>query len=166
MQNYGYTAFPYGQNYGYSPYGQRFAPQTPQMAQPQPQQPQMQMQPQMPMETPIQDIKFVNKAQAEAYIVYPNSRVLLIDKESGMAHLKTADNMGQSATQLYKFEAVNADGSPIKPQTPTPQFNPDDFAKNFVSVEQYQELVKRFEELKKFIGGKQNVATKQPEARM
>jgi hypothetical protein len=88
---------------------------------------------------------------------FKNVYRLLIDKESGMAHLKTADNMGQSATQLYKFEAINADGSPIKPQEPTPQFNPDDFAKKFVSVEQYQELVNRFEELKKFIGGKQNV---------
>lgn len=147
MQNYGYMGYPYSNNYGYGTYGQRIASQTQQMAQPQPQQPMMQMQPQMPMEMPIQDIKFVNKAQAEAYIVFPNSRVLLIDKDGGMAHLKTADNMGQSTTQLFKFEMVNEDGSPVKPQEPKAEFDPT----KFVTIEEFEKLSTQFGEMKRLL---------------
>ena len=159
------------QGYGYQPtyqqpsYMQRsYAPQTPQMPQNQPQQP---MQPQMtmpqqmpPMDLPIQDIKYVNKAQAEAYIVYPNSKVMLIDKESGMVYVKTADGMGQSSTEYFRFEPINADGSPLKPQEPTPQIDLDNFVKReelkdlgFVTVAQYNELAQKLEQIQKYISG-------------
>lgn len=163
--------FPY-QNYGYQPqymqqaYNQRaYAPQPQQTAQPQVQQ-QVPMAQQMPpMEMPIQDIKFVNKAQAEAYIVFPNSKVMLIDKESGIAYVKTADGMGQSKTDYFRFEPINADGSPIKPQEPTPQVNFDEFVKidqikdmGFVTVAQYNELAKKLEQMQKQMEGvRQNV---------
>lgn len=179
MQNYGYTPYQYGQNYGYSPYGQRFAPQTQQMAQAQPQvQPQMQVpmaQQMPPMEMPIQDIKYVNKAQAEAYIVFPNTKVMLIDKESGIVYVKTADGMGQTQTDYFRFDRVNADGSPIKPREPTPQVNFDDFVKveqlkdmGFVTIQQYQELAQKLEQIQKRLeGAKSNVGQpKQPEARV
>jgi hypothetical protein len=163
----------------YSPYGannymQRpYAPQPQQMAQPQP---QMQMPQQMPpMEMPIQDIKYVNRAQAEAYIVFPNTKVMLIDKESGIVYMKTADGMGQTQTDYFRFEKVNADGSPIKPQEPTPQVNFDEFIKKedleklgFVTVTQYNELAQKMEQIQKRLeGAKSNVGQpKQPEARV
>ena len=176
------------QGYGYQPsyqqtsYMQRpYNPQPQQMAQPQPQpQPQVQMpmaQQMPPMEMPIQDIKYVNKAQAEAYIVFPNTKVMLIDKESGVVYVKTADGMGQTKTDYFRFEAVNADGSPIKPQEPIPQINFDEFIKKedlekfgFVTVAQYNELAQKLEQIQKQIaGGRQNVG-QQPkqsaEARM
>ena len=170
MQNYGYTAYPYGQNYGYNGYGQRFAPQTPQMAQPQPQpQPQLQMQPQQPIapQVPqIQEFRHGTEDEIKPIIIYPNCVAYYIDYSKGRMYAKRADSSGLSSFEYYELTPINADGSPIKPQEPKPQFNPDDFAKKFVSVEQYQELVNRFEELKKFIGGKQNVGQKQPETRM
>ena len=134
-------------------------------------QPQMQQQAQPPMqyETPIQDIRFVTSEEAKAFIVMPNSKALLIDKNGGVAHLKTADNMGQSVTQYFKFEQVNADGSPIKPQEPTPQVDFGQFAKKeelngFETIEQYQQLseqynslVEQFKTMQKIIaGGKPN----------
>ena len=175
------------QGYGYQPayqqpnYMQRsYAPQTPQIPQTQPQQnmqPQMNIPQQMPpMELPIQDIKYVNKAQAEAYIVFPNTKVMLIDKESGIVYLKTADGMGQTQTDYFRFDRVNADGSPIKPQEPTPQVDFSNFLKKedldnlgFVTVAQYQELAQKLEQIQKQImGGRQNVGqqSKQPEARV
>lgn len=169
MQNYGYTPYTYGQNYGYSPYGQRFSSQPSQMAQPQPQtQPQVQIpmaQQMPPMEMPIQDIKYVNKAQAEAYIVFPNTKVMLIDKESGVVYMKTADGMGQTKTDYFRFEPINADGSPIKPQEPTPQVDFGSFVKKedlekagFVTIEQYNALAQKLEQIQKQIsGGRQNV---------
>ena len=126
---------------------------------------------QAPAESPIQDIRFVNRAQAEAYIVYPNSKVMLIDNESGMAYIKTADAMGQCRTDYYRFQPVNADGSPIKPQEPSPQINLDEYIKKedleklgFVTIAQYNELAQRLEQIQRQItGGRQNVATnKQP----
>ena len=165
-QNNPYSQYPYT-GYTYPNYGNRqfMQPQQP-MAQPQA---QVQQQP-MQYETPIQDIRFVTSEEAKAFIVMPNSKALLIDKNGGVAHLKTADNMGQSVTQYFKFEQVNADGSPIKPQEPTPQVDFGQFAKKeelngFVTIEQYKQLaeqynslVEQFKTMQKIIaGGKPNV---------
>ena len=176
---FGYQNYGYQPNYSTPNYMQRpYNPQPQQMAQPQPQvQQPMQMPQQMPpMELPIQDIKYVNKAQAEAYIVFPNTKVMLIDKESGVVYLKTADGMGQSKTDYFRFEPINADGSPIKPQEPIPQVNFDEFIKKedlekfgFVTVAQYNELAQKLEQIQKQLaGGRQNVGQqpKQPEARV
>lgn len=146
------------QNYGYQPnyqqpnYMQRgYAPQPSQMPQIQ-QQTFAPIQPPPPTETPIQDIKFVNRAQAEAYIVFPNAKVMLIDTENGMAYIKTADNMGQTKTDYFRFEPINADGSPIKSQEPTPQV---DFSE-FVKVDEFKALQAKFDQLIKRLEVKQN----------
>lgn len=128
MNYYPYSS-PYGaQNraqYGVPSYGgYNYTPQPQQMSV----QPQNQPQAQPQYEMPIQDIRFVTAEEAKAFIVMPNSRVLLIDR-SGMAYLKTADNMGQSQTQCFRFEAVNSDGSPIKPQEQPTQPDFKDFVK-------------------------------------
>lgn len=167
--NYGnpYSSYPYG-GYGMPNYGQRNYMQAQQpMAQPQMQQAQ---QPNMQYETPIQDIRFVTSEEAKAFIVMPNSKALLIDKNGGVAHLKTADNMGQSVTQYFKFEQVNADGTPLKPQEPvTPQVDYSQFvtkkeigelptAEQYKQLaEQYNTLLAKFETMQKIIaGGKPN----------
>lgn len=158
----GYNGYPYYQGYGANNnYAQRqYSAQPPQMTPMQPQMPQ-----QSPMEMPIQDIKYVNKAQADAYIVFPNTKVMLIDRESGMVYIKAADGMGQSQTEYFRFEPINADGTPIKPQDPTPQVNFEDFVKidqiknmGFATVAQYEELTQKLEQMqKKLEGAKQNV---------
>jgi hypothetical protein len=171
--SYGYQPYGYQPSYGNPNYMQRgYAPQTPQMPQ---SQPQMQMQAQIPqqspMEMPIQDIKYVNRAQADAYIVFPNTKVMLIDRESGMVYIKAADGMGQSQTEYFRFEPINSDGTPIKPQEPTPQVNFEDFVKidqiknmGFATVAQYEELTQKLEQIQKRLeGAKQNVGQpKQP----
>lgn len=161
---------PYSQyhytGYGFPNYGQRnyMQPQQ-QMSQPQMQQQVVQQM----YEIPIQDVRFVTSEEAKAFIVMPNSKALLIDKNGGVAHLKTADNMGQSVTQYFKFEQVNADGTPLKPQETTPKV---DYSK-FVTVDQlnglptadqykqlsdkYNSLVEQFKTMQKIIvGGKPN----------
>lgn len=159
----------YGQNpysqyhytgYAYPNYGQRNYMQPQQQMS----QPQMQQQVQQPMqyEIPIQDIRFVTSEEAKAFIVMPNSKALLIDKNGGVAHLKTADNMGQSVTQYFKFEQVNADGTPLKPQENAPQVDYSQFVTKkeldgFPTIEQYNTLLAKFETMQKLIaGGKPN----------
>ena len=152
-----YSQYPYT-GYAYPNFGNRQFMQ--QMPQPQPQ---------MQTEIPIQDIRFVTSEEAKAFIVMPNSKALLIDKNGGVAHLKTADNMGQSVTQYFKFEQVNADGTPLKPQDTTPQVDYSQFVTKkeigeLPTAEQYQELVAQYTSLldqvntmKKIIaGGKPN----------
>lgn len=122
-----YSQYPYT-GYAYPNYGQRNY-----------------MQPQQP--TAIQDIRFVTSEEAKGFIVMPNSKVLLIDKNSGIAHLKTADNMGQSTTQYFKFEPVNADGTPIKEQETTPKVDYGQFA----TKKELETLVEQFKTMQKVI---------------
>ena len=144
---YGYQGYGYQPNFANPNYMQRaYAPQPQQVVQP-----QTQPQPQMPYEIPIQDVRFVTSEEAKAYIVMPNSKALLIDK-SGTAYLKVADNMGQSQTQYFRFEPINADGTPIKPQEVKPDFNPDDF----VTIEKFKELTNQVVEIKKILNNKSN----------
>ena len=160
-----YSQYQY-QGYGYPTYNNRqyMQPQQ-QMAQPQMQQ---QVQPPMQYEIPIQDIRFVTSEEAKAFIVMPNSKALLIDKNGGVAHLKTADNMGQSVTQYFKFEQVNADGTPLKPQQPAPQIDFDKFvAKDelpkygFATKDQFNALFDKLKLIENQItkGAKENVGT-------
>lgn len=167
MNYYPYSS-PYGtpQNraqYGVPSYGgYNYTPQPQQM--PSAQQNQPQAQPQYDM--PIQDIRFVTAEEAKAFIVMPNSRVLLIDR-NGTAYLKTADNMGQSQTQCFRFEAVNADGTPIKPQEQPTQPDFKDFVKlqdvdklGFATLDDIKRLgfatVKQVEELSRKIDALQS----------
>lgn len=159
MQNYGYSPYSYGQPYGYPSYQQRYAPQPQQVAQPMQPQPQ----PQMPQTSPqIQGVSYGTEEEAKAFIVFPNSIAYFIDHSKNRLYAKSANASGVSSIDYFSIFPINADGTPIKPQEQTPQINIDDFSKRFVSVEQYEELVNRFEELKKFIGGRQNGSTAKP----
>lgn len=158
-----YQSYPYGNSYGMQGnYMQRaYNAQPQQMPQAQPQvHPQMQML----YEIPIQDVRFVTSEEAKAYIVMPNSKALLIDKNGGIAHLKTADNMGQSQTQYFRFEPVNADGTPIKPQEAKSEINFDDFIKKnqlanlgFVTLEEHRKVLADLEAIKKALAPKPQV---------
>lgn len=150
------------------------------VAQP-PSAPQNQPQTQQQYDMPIQDIRFVTAEEAKAFIVMPNSRVLLIDR-TGMAYLKTADNMGQSQTQCFRFEAVNADGTPINAQPTNNQPDFKDFVKlsdlktfgfatmddikkhGFVTQDQFDQLSHKIENIQKINAGvKPNVGTSKPQ---
>lgn len=178
MNYYPYSS-PYGaQNraqYGVPSYGgYNYNPQPQQM----PQMPQNSPQTQPQYEMPIQDIRFVTSEEAKAFIVMPNTTVLLIDKANGKAQIKSADQMGQSASKFFRFEEVNADGSPIKPKdAPTdPDFKDfvklselntlgfatlDDIKKcGFVTYEQYAALEKKMDEIQNRLDRARGNATK------
>lgn len=84
---------PYNRSY------QQYYPQYPQYQQPT-YQPIMQ-------EQKFQDIKFLNAEQIKAYIVLPNTKEMLIDKENNMAYIVSADNMGNSTIKKYSFVDLN-----------------------------------------------------------
>lgn len=59
---------------------------------------------QQSMEMPIQDIRFLTADEIKAFIVPSGTTALLIDRTNKLAHLKTADTMGQSSSKVVKYE--------------------------------------------------------------
>ena len=123
----------------------------------QPQQPQpIMQQPQQQYDPPIQAVKFVTTDEAKGFIVNPNQKVMLIDKDNSVFYIKGADGIGQSYTYAYKFEAIKNDAG--KPEIEQTAINSADFVKKddikgFVTNDDLlalkDELTKSIEDFKK-----------------
>lgn len=164
------------QNQPLSGYPQQQGQMT-QQQQVQPTQPTMQTQQPMannapiPQGFPIRELRFVTSEEAKAYIVMPNSNALLLDTVNGMAYLKTADYLGQSVTEYFKFNKVNADGSPIQnaSEQPTTQVHEEvkaepidtkdflkkDDIKGFITVDEFKSLSDQVKNLQNKLNAKQ-----------
>lgn len=81
----------------YNRFGYAQYPQQPAYQQQQP----MYQQPMNTQDMPIQAIRFMNETEAKAYIVPLMQKELLVDREKGVAYLKSADSMGQSSRDYY-----------------------------------------------------------------
>ncbi len=115
---------------------------------------------------PIKDIRFVTSDEAKAFIVMPNSNALLLDTVNGMAYLKSADSVGQSVTECYKFTKVNPNETVAKstPVEKKPEVDFSQFIKvadiptligqyGFATKEQYNSLKDELDSLKTQIKG-------------
>ena len=76
-----------------------------QLQQPNIQQSQQQPQTQQTQyDRPIQDVRFVESGKdAEDYILLPNMRVMLIDRNNSIFYIKSADSLGVTTNEAYKF---------------------------------------------------------------
>lgn len=99
--------------YGYNNYGTSYIPPI-QRQMPLTQTPIMQTQ---QMQSPFQDVRFVNEKEADGYIVLAGQRVLLIDIENKKMWIKSADGMGYSTTETYRFEKIENNSEKTK-ETP------------------------------------------------
>lgn len=112
MNNYNYyqnAYMGYPQNGAMQPYQQR---------QYQPQQPFVQQTQQV--QIPIVDIRFVNEKEVADFIVFPNTSVLLIDKENLSAYLKTANANAQPSIKKFTYSELDGEGKPLN-GSKTPQ---------------------------------------------
>ena len=171
MNNYfnGYNAmpqYPYGYQTNMQRQGQMFNNQMPQpqpMNMPmQPQQPQIQ--PPMQYDMPINYIGYTNLKEAEAHILFPNQKAIFIDKANGMVYEKVCGQDGQSAITHYKKYEPQAENQAVEPQKQETMIDlsnyvQKDYLGQFVSLKDYKELANKVEELKKLVGGRQNVGT-------
>ena len=162
----GYNNFgnSYPRNYSMPNYGQpQYAPQPQQMVQPQMAQPQ----PPQPMqyEMPIQYVGNGTLKEAEAYILFPNQKAMFIDKANGMVYEKISNQDGQSFITHFKRVENKAENQAVEPQKEQPTIDLSSYAKKddlgqFVSLEQYKELLNKFETLQKQVMGvRPNVGT-------
>lgn len=136
------SSYSLGSRYGYNPTYQPMYAQYPQM----PMQQYMQQPIQQPIEPPIQAVKFVNENEAKAYIVLPNTKEMLIDKDNGIAYLKSADQMGQSSTKIFRFEEViekdknEAGTGKIQPERDMSDFVKREDLSNFIKTDAIESL--------------------------
>lgn len=121
--------------YGYSPIGSAGFGYTPQQYYPM-QQPIQQNITQQPTRQPIQGIRFVSEDEAKAYIVSPNESVMLMDIPNKKFWIKSADSLGQSTFEPYKFEKY------IEGQTTTSNEQKIDY-ENFVKREDMSDIAKK-----------------------
>ncbi len=132
-------ALPYTPGYGYNPY---------QFGQVNPLQPQMDrlanMQAQYQQTQPVnQGLLWVSgEAGAKAYLLTPNTSVLLLDSESERFYIKTADQAGMPTLRTYEYKEVTAGDTPA-PQK-QPEMSMDD---KYVTRQEYNDLRGKYEEL-------------------
>lgn len=117
-------------------------------------------------EIPLRETKFVTSEQAKEYLVAPNTASLLIDKQAGVAYVKSANNMGQLFVDTYIFKKYDANQQAPQveqsPQMPHSDTKPehsvdlsgyvkkDDLtALGFVTVGEYNELKAKVDSLLK-----------------
>lgn len=73
------------------------------------------------------ELKVVNgRASAEQYIMYPNSRVILLDSTMDRFYLKTTDATGMANIKVYDFTEVDD----------TPQLT------NYITKQEVEELIR------------------------
>lgn len=56
---------------------------------------------------PLQEIRFLNADQIKGFIVYPNTSVMLIDRDNKLVYIESADNMGNLSKQVYSYNDFN-----------------------------------------------------------
>lgn len=127
--------------YGYNPY---------QFGQVNPLQPQidrlanMQAQYQQPQQQNVnQGLLWVSgEAGAKAYLLAPNTSVLLLDSEESRFYIKTTDNAGMPTLRTFEYKEVTAGASPEAQKQP--ETNLDD---KYVTRKEYNDLRGKYEEL-------------------
>lgn len=62
---------------------------------------------------PTLQVPWVNgEVGAQAYLIAPNSCVLLMDSDNPIFYIKTSDTSGKATIQAYKYEQIQAGASP------------------------------------------------------
>lgn len=71
------------------------------------QQPVAQQPMQQQNEMPFNEVKYLNAKQIDGYIPPIGGRVMLIDKENGLAYIESADVYGNTYKDVYSFTNIN-----------------------------------------------------------
>lgn len=142
---------PYGQPPFYNAYANL---QNNQQNFPQPQQQAQSPQPQPQQQIPIQsNIEYVNGIEgAKAFILPPNAQKLLLDSDNTFFYIKTTDMQGKPSVKRFRYIDVDAEQK-VEPQK-------DEKPLNFVSLDQFTDLLNQFNDLKDEFQRYKNTKTK------
>lgn len=145
----------YQSPYGQPPYYNAYATlQNNQQNFPQPQQQPQNVQPQPQQQVPIQsNIEYVNGIEgAKAFILTPNTQKLLLDSDNPFFYIKTTDLQGKPTVRRFRYIDIDAE------QQTEPQ--KEEKSLDFVSLEQFTNLLNDFNDLKDEFQRYKNTKTK------
>ena len=82
--------------------------------------------------------------------MFPNTKILFIDKSIGMAFLKSADNLGQSSIRYFQIAEVNPNAPQSNSQEQSSQIDMAEYIKKsdledlgFVTHDQLKDILSR-----------------------
>ena len=145
----------YQSPYGQPPYYNAYATlQNNQQNFPQPQQQPQNAQPQQPQQVMMQsNIEYVNGIEgAKAFILPPNTQKLLLDSDNPFFYIKTTDLQGKPTVKRFRYIDVDAE------QQAEPK--KEEKSLNFVSLDQFTNLLNDFNDLKDEFQRYKNTKTK------
>lgn len=134
------------------------------------QQQQMQQRQMQFQDIPFTEVRYGTLDEAKAYIVMPTKSAMFIDRDNGVAYIKSADMSGKPALEGYKYSKIDENPSqPVSPVLDTKDFvrasdlgdivrkddlkgllSADDVT-NFVTKDDIKALNEKIEQLKKHI---------------
>ena len=107
-------------------------------------------QPQTTEDVPFNDIKFVTEDEAKGYILFPNTRVMLLDRDKSVFYIKTADSLGKSTLEGYKYTKLEDKSSDnVSHEIDTKDFvktqDMKDYLSNFITKDDLKDFITKEE---------------------
>lgn len=134
-------------NYGCYPYGNIYQPPQPNYAQPN----LGNMMNNQMQQTPMNQYAYVNGIEgAKSYQLQPNQTIMLMDSDSPICYMKSANGMGQSTLRYFKLIEVSENDLKVNQNS---NINTD-----YVSKAEFEALSKRMDELSLIIQKSENKA--------
>lgn len=105
----------------------------------------------MEQSSPFQIVKFVNEKEAQAFVLLPNQKALLMDTTNMKFWIKWTDGLGNSTTETYKFEKLDNNGTEKNPlpTIDTSNFLVKDDLKNVATKEELNSIKETLDKLEK-----------------
>lgn len=155
-----YPNMNYGSNFGYNgiynPYQTNYQANNFQGLQPQQNGSNQAISQQNQNGVPIHEIRFVTKAEAEAYTLFPNRTALLIDSTNNMAYFKSSDNMGLSTMKSFKYSELGGENKEAEEAVEKQEIDTSMFVKreeldfsNFITKDDFKKLIDKVDILQK-----------------
>lgn len=105
----------------------------------------------MEQSSPFQIVKFVNEKEAQAFVLLPNQKALLMDTTNMKFWIKWTDGLGNSTTETYKFEKLDNNGTEKNPlpTIDTSNFLVKDDLKNVATKDELNSIKETLDKLEK-----------------
>lgn len=96
------------------------------------------------------DVKFVTSDEAKAFIVMPNTKVMLMDRDKSVFYIKSADALGKSTLEGFRYSKLedNEPSEYVKLEDLKGFVKVDDLA-NFLTKEDISGLIDKIDNLQK-----------------
>lgn len=121
--------------------------------------------PQLQQTTQNQGLNWVQgESGAKAYLMVPNSTVMLMDSEDSVFYLKSTDTSGMPTLRTFDYKERVQNVQPSS--APVPQSEQKQLNEQFVTREEYNAICGKYEELKGIVAELQKAKTAKGKERL